>query len=89
MYERRRAEIDELRIRFDRKLQERSPDTHETAEEYLGALSALIDKVEDGPVADSRIANLDTTGSINRAEEFEQWAEQERHRVRRALQDIA
>jgi hypothetical protein len=77
-----------MKARFDREVEGRQPGARSTGEEYLGMLSALIDKVEEGPVADPRIAELDTTGELNRVEEFEAWAEQERHRVRRALADI-
>ena len=88
MYERRRAEIDALRTRFDQELAERRPGARDTAEEYLKMLGDLISTVESGPVADPQIADLDTTGTLDRAEEFEEWAEKERHRVRRALADI-
>jgi hypothetical protein len=88
MYERRRAEIDALRTRFDLEVAERRPGARTTAEEYLTMLGDLISTVESGPVADPKIAELDTTGTLGRAEEFEEWAEKERHRVRRALADI-
>jgi hypothetical protein len=88
MYERRQAEIEQLRVRFDREIAERVPSARKTAEEYLGLLTDLITTVEGGPVADTKLADLDTTGTLNRAEEFEQWAESERHRVRRALAEI-
>ena len=88
MYERRKAEIDAMRERFDREIAGRQPGARSTAEEYLGMLTELIDTVEQGPVSDSNLAGLDTTGSLARAEEFEAWAEKERHRVRRALTDI-
>ena len=77
-----------MRARFDREVAERQPGARDTAQEYLGMLNELIDTVEEGPVADPQIADLDTTGALNRAEEFEEWAEKERHRVRRALSDI-
>lgn len=77
-----------MRERFDREVEDRLPSARATAEEYLGMLSELIDTVEEGPVADPNLTNLDTTGSLTRAEEFEAWAERERHRVRRALADI-
>jgi hypothetical protein len=88
MYERRKAEIEEMRERFDREVAERSMGARVTGEKYLELLSALIDKVETGPVTDPDVANIDTTGSLHRAEEYEEWAERERHRVRRALTDI-
>ena len=77
MYESRKADIDTMRARFDREIAERLPAARATAHEYLGMLTALIDKVESGPVGDPRLAEL------------EEWAEKERHRVRRALMDIA
>ena len=89
MYERRRAEIDAMRARFDREVADLQPGARTTAEEYLGMLTELIETVEEGPVADSKLHDLDTTGSLSRAEEFEEWAEKERHRVRRALSDIS
>jgi hypothetical protein len=89
MYERRQAEIEQLRVRFDQEIAERLPSARDTAEEYLGLLTDLITTVESGPVADPHLAELDTTGTLTRAEEFEVWAEKERHRVRRALADIA
>ena len=88
MYERRKAEIDAMRTRFDREVADRQAGARDTGQQYLGMLNELIDTVEDGPVADTRLADLDTTGALNRAEEFEEWAEKERHRVRRALADI-
>ena len=88
MYERRRAEIDAMRERFDREVAGRQPGARTTAEEYLGMLTELIDTVEHGPVADAKLSALDTTGALSRAEEFEEWAEKERHRVRRALAEI-
>jgi hypothetical protein len=88
MYERRRAEIDAMRTRFDQELAERLPKARHTAEEYLEMLGDLINTVEAGPVADPVLNDLDTTGTLDRAEEFEVWAETERHRVRRALSDI-
>ena len=89
MYESRKADIDTMRARFDREIAERLPAARATAHEYLGMLTALIDKVESGPVGDPRLAELDTTGALSRVEELEEWAEKERHRVRRALMDIA
>jgi hypothetical protein len=89
MYERRKAEIDAMRARFDREVAQRLPSARDTAEEYLEMLSDLISTVEDGPATDSRLAGLDTTGTLQRAEDYEQWAEKERHRVRQALRDIS
>ena len=88
MYERRKAEIDAMRTRFDREVADRQAGARDTGQQYLGMLTELIDTVEEGPVADARLADLDTTGALNRAEEFEEWAEKERHRVRRALAEI-
>lgn len=88
MYERRHAEIDQMRVRFEKEIADRSPTARQTAEQYLEMLTDLISTVESGPVADPQLADLDTTGSLKGAEEFEVWAEAERHRVRRALADI-
>ena len=88
MYDRRRNEIDAMRARFDREVDGKHPGARTTAEEYLRMLTELIDTVEEGPVADPQIADLDTTGELNRAEEFEEWAEKERHRVRRVIAEL-
>jgi hypothetical protein len=85
MYDRRRNEIDAMRARFDREVEGKQPGARATAEEYLRMLTDLIETVDSGPVADPQIADLDTTGELNRAEEFEEWAEKERHRVRKAI----
>ena len=77
-----------MRARFDQEIAERLPAARKTAEEYLALLTDLISTVETGPVADPQLAGLDTTGSLKEAEEFEAWAEGERHRVRRALAEI-
>lgn len=88
MYERRHAEIEHMRARFDQEVAESRPSARQTAEQYLGLLNDLITTVEEGPVADPQLLGLDTTGSLKEAEEFEAWAEAERHRVRRALAEI-
>ena len=89
MYERRKAEIDELRKRFDMELAERSVHARDTGARYLEMLTDLIRTVDEGPAADPRLSGIDTTGELSRVEDFEAWAEEERHRVRRALTDIA
>ena len=88
MYEAKKARIDEMRRRFDRQLGERSPEVQGTAREYLEALTDLVESFNDGPGGDPRIVGHDTTGELNRIEDQVKWAEDERRRVRRSLQEI-
>jgi len=89
MYDAERARLEDLRARFDGAAAERAPDTRAVADEYLEALTQFIRSFDSGPAADPAVAHLDTTGQLGRAEELEEWAEGERHRVRRALADFA
>ena len=88
MYAENRAEIDRLGKDFERQLSERASTARTAGEEYLGALTALIDAYNDGPAAEPQLLALDTTGELKRVEEYVVWAEQERHRVRRSLLDL-
>lgn len=88
MYDAEKARLEELRGRFDRAAAERAPDARAVADEYLAALTEFIRAVDSGPVGDPAVAHVDTTGQVGKLEEMEEWAEAERHRVRRALADF-
>jgi hypothetical protein len=88
MYEVERARLEELRTRFDRAAAGRAPGTRAVGGEYLEALTGFIRSFDEGPAADPTIAQVDTTGQLRRLEELSEWAEAERHRVRRALADV-
>ena len=89
MYAENRAEIDRLGKDFESQLKERAPTARAAGEEYLEALTTFIDAYNKGPAADSHLIALDTTGELTRVEEYVAWAEQERHRVRRAMLELA
>lgn len=89
MYERRRNEIDTMRQRFDREVEQRDTGARATGEAYLEMLNDFVDTAGSGPAADPAIANLDTTGTVTGVEDYEQWVESERHRVRRSLRELA
>jgi hypothetical protein len=89
MYDSKRAEIDAMRIRFEREVEDRSSGARSTGTEYLRVLSDFIDIFESGAGADERLRGLDTTGELQRLEDQSEWAERERHRVRRMLDQIA
>lgn len=88
MYDGKKAKIDETASRFNRLLENRDPDARSAGEEYLAALTDLIQSFNTGPAADERVMDVDTTGELTRTEERVEWAEQERHRVRKALRDL-
>jgi hypothetical protein len=89
MYEEKKDQIDRLKTRFDVEMRARSPAARKVADEYLNALTDFIRSYDDGPASDPDVFRHDTTGQLTRVEEHAEWAEQERHRVRRALNDIA
>lgn len=89
MYDAKKARIDELRVRFDEEIAKRSPEARKIGGEYLDALTEFVRAYNDGPAGDPKVAAMDTTGTLNRVEDHAEWAEQERHRVRGALKDIA
>ena len=89
MYEANQAHIEGIKIQFDRQVAQHSPEARGTAERYLVVLTDFVDLFNNGPGADSRLMGLDTTGALSRAEEYVEWAEHERHRVRRALLSVA
>jgi hypothetical protein len=88
MYEAKKADIDAMRVRFDKELEGKLPGTRATGDEYLKLLTDFIDTFEGGAGADSRLRDLDTTGELDRLDDQSAWAEQERHRVRRAMNGI-
>lgn len=88
MYEAQKARVEEVRTRYERDSAARSAEARATADEYLKVLTELIESVDHGPVADPEVAQVDTTGELHRVEEYAAWAEQERHRVRRAMNDL-
>jgi hypothetical protein len=88
MYESKKDDIDRLRRRFERDAAQRAPEARRAGEEYLQALTDFIRIYDEGPAGDPMVSGVDTTGELSRVEEQAEWAEQERHRVRRALNDI-
>ena len=88
MYDSKKATVDDARRRFDSLLDQRAPEARGAGERYLDALTDLIDTFSSGPAADARVMELDTTGELSRTEDQVEWAEQERHRVRRAMRDL-
>jgi hypothetical protein len=89
MYDAKRDRIEALRQRFDEEIATRSPRARAVADEYLEALTDFVNSYNDGPAADPTLAGVDTTGQLARVEEHAAWAEQERRRVRHAMQQIA
>ena len=87
MYVENHAEIESLRLRFDQEAGDHSPSRRITGDAYLVALTTFITAANAG-TADSRLSELDTTGELRRVDDYVAWAEQERHRVRHALQDV-
>ena len=88
MLDAKKARIQELKERFDSEYEARSPEAHSVGQEYLDALVSFLETVDHGPVADPNIASVDTTGTINRTEEYAEWVAQEHVRVRRAMREI-
>ena len=88
MYEAKKDQIEQLRRRFESAIEARSPEAREVGSDYLDSLTDFVRTYNDGPAGDPRTAGLDTTGQIARVEEHASWAERERHRVRKALNDI-
>ena len=89
MFDDKKAAIEAVRTRFEHEMHLRSVGARGAGEDYLSALADLIQSFDDGPASDPRLLAIDTTGQLRRAEEFVAWAEAERHRVRRALADVA
>lgn len=89
MYDDQKDRMEKLRTRFDREVAERTPQARRAGEEYLEALTTFVRTYDEGPAADPTISGLDTTGELRRVDEHAAWAEQERHRVRRAMIDLA
>ena len=91
MYDYRRDQIEKFRLRFEEQRANGSAqDTLDAAKEYLDALTDFIRAYNDGPAGDPHIASrIDTTGELSRVEDHAEWAEQERHRVRKVVSGIA
>ena len=89
MYDDQNERIERLRTRFDREIADRAAGARETGEEYLDALTTYVRTYDEGPAGDPKLSGLDTTGELRRVDERASWAEQERHRVRRAMSEIS
>jgi hypothetical protein len=89
MYDAELATIEALRLQFERQLAAREPEARTIGKQYMAALAVFVDAFNDGPGADPRLMGEDTTGTLRRIEERVEWAEAERHRVRKALNAIA
>ncbi len=89
MYEARKAHLEELRKRFDSEFEMRSTQARQVGEEYLEAIDDFLRTFNDGPAADPKISGLDTTGELNRNEEYAAWVQDEQRRVRHSLNDVA
>jgi hypothetical protein len=89
MYDDQNERIERLRTRFDREVEERAAGARETGEEYLDALTTYVRTYDEGPAGDPTLSGLDTTGELRRVDERAAWAEQERHRVRRAMSELS
>jgi hypothetical protein len=88
MYDAEKARVDEAARRFQRLVDRGDPDARAAGEDYLDALTDLIQAFDSGPGAEVRVMELDTTGALTRTEDHVAWAEGERHRVRKALRDL-
>ena len=88
MYDSKRAQINTLRIQFEREIEEKSKTTRATGQEYLDALADFIQIFDEGAGTDERLRDLDTTGQLEGLEGQAIWAEEERVRVRRVLEGL-
>lgn len=88
MFDAKKARLQELKTRFEREYDQGSPDTHGVGQEYLEALVSFLDEFDHGPAANPQIVAVDTTGTINRDEEYVEWVAQEHVRVRRMLRQV-
>ena len=88
MYDAKKARVSEERERFNRLADDGLPGARAAGEAYLASLADLIDTFHDGPAADPRVMEADTTGELSRTEDEVASAEQERHRVTRKLRDM-
>ncbi|MBA2668974.1 MAG: hypothetical protein H0U67_01220 [Gemmatimonadetes bacterium] len=89
MYDARKAHLEELRQKFDSEFETRSMHARQVGEEYLDALNDFLRAFNNGPAADPQLAGLDTTGELNRNEEYAAWVQDEQRRVRHSLNDVA
>jgi hypothetical protein len=89
MYDARKAQLEDLRKKFDSEFEMRSTHARQVGEEYLEEIEDFLRTFNDGPAADPNLAGLDTTGELNRNEEYAAWVQDEQRRVRHSLNDIA
>jgi hypothetical protein len=88
MFDAEIATMEECRVKFEKEFEARAPATRASGKGYIDALTAFVERFNKGPGADSRRMGSDTTGTLDRVEDHVVWAEGERHRVRKALNDI-
>ena len=55
MYEADQAHIEDIKVQFNRQVEQRSPEARGTAEKYLSVLTNYVDQFNNGPGADSRL----------------------------------
>ena len=89
MFDSEIATMEQYRVRFERQRDSRDPEARDTAAAYLTALGVFVDAFNNGPGASAERMGHDTTGTLSRVEDHVVWAEAERHRVRRAVEDLA
>ncbi len=89
MYDARKAQLEELRKKFDGEFETRSTQARQVGEEYLEALDDFLRAFNGGPATDPQLTGLDTTGELHRTEEYATWVQEEQRRVRHSLNDIA
>jgi hypothetical protein len=88
MYDSKKAHINDLRIQFDREVEEQARTARDTGREYMNALTDFLQIFDEGAGADMRLRDIDTTGELGRLEGQAEWAEEERLRVRRTLDGL-
>jgi hypothetical protein len=66
MYEAERAEIETLRLQFERQIAAVNREVRAITAEYMAALSVLADSVSSDPAVESRPLSPDPTGTRNR-----------------------
>lgn len=89
MYDARKARLEELKEKFDSEFEMRSTQARQVGEEYLEEIDEFLRVFNHGPAADPKLSGLDTTGELNRNEEYAAWVQEEQRRVRHSLSDIA
>jgi hypothetical protein len=89
MYDSEKAVMETIRVKFERQVAGRDAAARTTAMEYMAALKSFVDAFNDGPGADPRQMEHDTTGTLSGIEADVVLAEAERHRVRKLLTAIS